>query len=98
MAKEPNKLKIYWDNLTAIQKLIVLIFVLIFGSIFIPKNKTPQIQKVPVFVPVPSQQRFSDPAIQRSIQRRNQILNPSGVRCFNDLDQYGRPSINCQKY
>ena len=54
--------------------------------------------RTPVFVPMPSQPKRIDPILQRSIDRRNQILNPSGVRCSQDLGLYGEPSINCQRY
>ena len=66
------------------------------SQVFAPEPQ--QNIRKPVYVPIPSQPRRIDPALQRSIDRRNQILNPSGVRCSQGLGLYGEPTIDCQRY
>ena len=66
------------------------------SQVFAPEPQ--QNIRTPVYVPIPSQPRRIDPALQRSIDRSNQILNPSGVRCSQGLGLYGEPTIDCQRY
>ena len=106
MKKESNKSKNYWNNLTLIQRFIIIFIGFIFGASILQfllesiaqRNKTPEIQRVPVYVPVPSQSNIYNQMLREQMEEIRKILNPSGVRCFEDLDPYGRSSINCQKY
>ncbi len=101
--KDRSKNKNYWKNLNKKQKIIAASFLFLFGALILQsifnlfESKSPKYIRTPVYVPMPSQPRI-DPALQRSIDRRNKILNPSGVRCSQGLGLYGEPSINCQQY
>ena len=102
--KNGAKGKNYWKNLNKKQKIIASSFIFLIGAATLQsisnlfESKSPKYIRTPLYVPIPSQPRRIDPALQRSIDRRNQILNPSGVRCSQDLGLYGEPSINCQRY
>ena len=92
--------KFDWKN---DKRLIAFSYVFLGSSIFYFLSQVfapaPQQNiRTPLFVPIPTQPRRIDPALQRSINRRNQILNPSGVRCSQGLGLTGEPTINCQRF
>ena len=66
------------------------------SQVFAPAPQ--QYIKTPVYVPMPSKPKRIDPALKRSIDRRNQISNPSLARCSQGLSLTSEPKINCQRY